>query len=106
VVASYSGKAGDTRGGTTPRRTDGRRYRDIVKSTITSLEFIGVRPDFTIEVREDIVRETDGPTLVHAIQSLHGAEIYLPRRNELRPARELLETRYERFRETSVIESP
>jgi putative restriction endonuclease len=61
--------------------------------------FIGLRPDCTIEVREDLRRERDGPTLVHAIQALHDTRIFLPRRREYRPARELLTVRYERFRQ-------
>jgi len=60
--------------------------------------FIVIRPDFTLEVREDLRREKDGPTLVHAIQALHGSRIILPRRVDYRPAVELLEQRYERFR--------
>lgn len=63
--------------------------------------FIGLRPDFTIEVREDLRRERDGPTLVHAIQGLHGTRIVLPRRLDDRPARELLELRHERFRQAA-----
>lgn len=60
--------------------------------------FVGLRPDCTIEVREDLRRERDGPTLVHAIQRLHGSRILLPRRHEYRPAPELLAVRYQRFR--------
>jgi putative restriction endonuclease len=52
-------------------------------------------------VREDLRRERDGPTLVHAIQALHGSRILLPRRTEHRPARELLAVRYERFRQAA-----
>jgi putative restriction endonuclease len=63
--------------------------------------FIGLRPDFIIEVREDLLREHDGPTLVHAIQALHLSRIFLPRRMEYRPARELLQERYERFRQAA-----
>lgn len=63
--------------------------------------FIGLRPDCTIEVREDLRRERDGPTLVHAIQALHGSRIVLPRRMEYRPAQELLTVRYERFRQAA-----
>lgn len=63
--------------------------------------FIGLRPDFTIEVREDLRRERDGPTLVHAIQALHDSRIVLPRKLEYRPARDLLEIRYERFRQAA-----
>jgi putative restriction endonuclease len=63
--------------------------------------FIGLRPDFTLEVREDLRRERDGPTLLHAIQGLHDRRIELPRRAEYRPARDLLEIRYQRFREAT-----
>jgi putative restriction endonuclease len=57
-----------------------------------------VRPDFKIEVRADILKEEDGPTLMHGIQGLHGSRIVLPRRAALQPGRELLERRYEKFR--------
>jgi putative restriction endonuclease len=59
--------------------------------------FIGIRPDFTLEVREDLRHEKDGPTLVHAIQGLHDSRIVLPRRVDYRPGVELLQQRYERF---------
>lgn len=61
--------------------------------------FLAVRPDYTIEVRPDILRETDGPTLRHAIQGLHNAKIHLPTRSVQRPDKDLLEIRYARFRE-------
>jgi len=60
--------------------------------------FIGVRPDFVIEVRPDVLNERDGPTLVHAIQALHQSKILLPNKIGLRPGKELLEIRYDRFR--------
>jgi len=60
--------------------------------------FLGLRPDWVLEVRRDILTESDGPTLVHALQGLHGTRIVLPRRPSLQPARELVEARYERFR--------
>ncbi len=59
--------------------------------------FLGLRPDYVLEVRPDILREHDGPTLVHAIQALHGKAITLPRRSTLHPSRELVEIRYQRF---------
>lgn len=68
--------------------------------------FLGLRPDYRIEVRADILRETDGPTLVHALQALHGRPIVVPRRSEVRPARELLEIRYERFRRAVPMSLP
>jgi putative restriction endonuclease len=64
-------------------------------------QFLGVRPDYVLEVRPDILRERDGPTLVHAIQALHGQPIVVPRAEVLRPDRGLLAARYERFRQAS-----
>lgn len=61
--------------------------------------FLGIRPDYIIEVRPDILRERDGPTLVHAIQALHGQRIFLPKAPALRPDPKLLSMRYESFRE-------
>jgi putative restriction endonuclease len=65
--------------------------------------FVGLRPDYVLEVRQDILKEHDGPTLVHAIQALHGASIALPRQLAQQPSRELLEIRYERFRATAAL---
>lgn len=59
--------------------------------------FVGLRPDYVLEVRQDILQEHDGPTLVHAIQALHGTRIIVPRQANLRPAPELVELRYRRF---------
>ncbi len=61
--------------------------------------FVGLRPDYVLEVRQDILQEHDGPTLVHTIQALHGASITLPKHVAQQPSRELLEIRYERFRQ-------
>ncbi len=64
--------------------------------------FVGVRPDYIIEVRPDILEERDGPTLRHAIQALHRKRITLPRRPEHHPSTRLLEARYERFLEVAT----
>ena len=63
--------------------------------------FIGVTPDYVIKIREDILHEEDGPMLLHGLKDLHDRRILLPRAQRLRPARELLENRYERFRAAS-----
>ncbi len=60
--------------------------------------FVGVRPDYVIEVRPDILREGDGPTLRHAIQGLHGKMIQLPHRREHHPDPALLSIRYDQFK--------
>lgn len=60
--------------------------------------FLGVRPDYIVQVREDLLDETDGPTLVHGIQALHGTRIAAPRRPTQQPDQHFLEIRYEIFR--------
>lgn len=59
---------------------------------------LGVRPDYRVQVRRDVLEEHDGPTLRHTLQGLHGETILVPRRRAERPSRDLLEERYERFR--------
>lgn len=59
--------------------------------------FLGVRPDYVVQVRHDLLDEEDGPTLVHGIQALHGNEILVPRDPRFRPDTERLEQRYEQF---------
>ena len=61
--------------------------------------FLGVRPDYIIEIRPDVLEDSDGPTLQHAIQALHGQSIFLPERAAQRPSIEALSVRYERFLE-------
>ena len=60
--------------------------------------FLGVRPDLKIEIREDLLREKDGPMLIHGLQGFQGRRIHVPGARRLRPAKELLEERYEQFR--------
>ena len=61
--------------------------------------FLGIRPDYSIEIREDILQETDGPMLLHGLQGLHNARIQLPRAEKLKPNQDLLDLRYKRFKE-------
>jgi len=59
--------------------------------------FLGVRPDYTIVVRDDVLEEQDGPMLLHGLQGLHRGRIVVPSRTVQRPDPELLRRRYERF---------
>ncbi len=59
--------------------------------------FLGVRPDYTVQVRRDILKEKDGPMLLHGLKGMHGARIIVPRRAPDRPDPALLERRYDRF---------
>lgn len=62
------------------------------------LGIVGVRPDCIVEVREDILRETDGPMLRHGIQEMNGVKLALPSRASDRPSIAALERQYEIFR--------
>jgi putative restriction endonuclease len=61
-------------------------------------QFLAVRPDYVIEVRRDILEETDGPMLLHGLKGMHEKQIILPRKRANRPSPLLLERRYERFK--------
>jgi len=62
------------------------------------LNILGIRPDFTVEIRRDTLEEVDGPMLVHGLQGFHETKLVLPRSAGDRPRKEYLEARYERFR--------
>jgi putative restriction endonuclease len=59
---------------------------------------LGVRPDYVVDVRRDVLDEQDGPTLQHALQGVHGSKLLLPSNRTARPSPDLLEERYERFK--------
>ena len=61
---------------------------------------LGIRPDCIVEIREDILREKDGPMLTHGLQALNGHRLMkLPHALSKRPSPENLEIRYAEFRE-------
>jgi len=61
--------------------------------------FVGIRPDnYTIEVREDVRKEKDGPMLLHGLQEMHHRKIILPHETRDWPDRDLLGMKYEKFR--------
>ena len=59
--------------------------------------FLGIRPDYTVVLRDDVMNETDGPMLRHGLQGMHGKKLFLPRRVELWPDPARLSERYDRF---------
>ncbi len=62
---------------------------------------IGIRPDYTIEVRKDILLENDGPMLQHGIKEMHNNKIILPTSKISHPDKALLERRYDLFSKVS-----
>jgi len=59
--------------------------------------FLTVRPDYTIEVRQSILDEEDGPMLLHGLKGMHEQMIFLPREASLQPDPARLEERYAAF---------
>lgn len=58
---------------------------------------IGIWPDYVVEVREDVLKEVDGPMLKYGLQALHTTELLLPSRILDWPSKDALERRYESF---------
>jgi putative restriction endonuclease len=61
---------------------------------------IGVTPDYQIKVKEDVLREKDGPMLKHGIQELQDQKLILPKSKKAWPNQEFLEHRFNKFRST------
>jgi putative restriction endonuclease len=60
--------------------------------------FLGIRPDYKVIIRADVLGETDGPMLRHGLQGLHNTGLLLPTKKDLRPDPDLLERRWQRFK--------
>jgi putative restriction endonuclease len=63
--------------------------------------FFAIRPDYIIEVRPSVLRESDGPMLVVGLQQINGQVIHLPTRAINLPDRSRLERRYEQFKQSA-----
>ena len=60
---------------------------------------LGIRPDYTVDLRLDVLEETDGPMLKHGLQEFQGERLrVVPSAARLKPNREFLEERYALFR--------
>ncbi len=44
--------------------------------------FLGIRPDYLVEVRYCVLEEEDGPMLRHGLQGIHRIRIHHPRRED------------------------
>lgn len=58
---------------------------------------VGIDPEYTIHVRDDVLSETDGPMLLHGLQELHRKRIIVPLRRTDRPDPDRLERRFKEF---------
>lgn len=64
-------------------------------------QIIGVRPDYVIDIRRDVLQEHDGPMLRHGLQELAGVALTIPRQRSAKPDPSRLEIRYDAFRQAS-----
>lgn len=60
---------------------------------------LGVRPDLSVHIRQDILDEIDGPMLTHGLQGMHNARVIGPPSRAARPDPFRLEERYSEFLE-------
>lgn len=59
---------------------------------------LGVRPDYVVQIRHDLLDEIDGPMLEHGLKLRHGQPLMnLPANRREHPDRELLALTFERF---------
>jgi putative restriction endonuclease len=58
---------------------------------------VGVRPDYVVEVRADVLGEIDGPMLRYGLQEMHGGRLHVPRRVADLPDRDALAQRWADF---------
>jgi len=58
---------------------------------------LGVRPDLTIQIRQDILDEIDGPMLRYGLQEMNNRHVTVPTSRQARPDHERLEERYAEF---------
>jgi putative restriction endonuclease len=72
-----------------------------IHHTAFDRHFLGIRPDTVIEIRRDLLEESDGPMLQHGLKALHGSKLVSPRSLAHRPDRDALAERYEQFLKVS-----
>ena len=59
---------------------------------------LGIRPDLTLHIRQDILEEKDGPMLRHGLQDMHNQRLMkVPTARAARPDAERLDERYAEF---------
>jgi putative restriction endonuclease len=66
-------------------------------------QFLAIRPNYVVEVRRDILKENDGPMLLHGLKEMHEKHIMVPKRSEQRPNPSFLERRYQKFLKATPI---
>lgn len=63
-----------------------------IRQAAYDANYLGVRPDFVVEVRRDVSDAEDGPMLLHGLQEMTGVRLTLPRAAAARPDPSRLES--------------
>lgn len=66
---------------------------------------LGIRPDYVIEIKKNVLEEEDGPVLQYGLQKLHQTTLILPRSNSLYPDPSRLEARYSEFQKQNFADA-
>lgn len=69
-----------------------------IHHTAYDVNIVGVDPDYRIHVRQDVLKEHDGPMLEYGLQKMEGLTLHVPRVEQLKPDKKFLEERFGRFR--------
>jgi putative restriction endonuclease len=59
---------------------------------------LAIKPDYSVEIQEKVLREIDGPMLKYGLQEFQGSTILLPKRIDQHPDRDALAERYGRYK--------
>ncbi|WP_340386425.1 HNH endonuclease [Aeromicrobium sp.] len=87
---------GDSEAGGDPVVTNGLTLCKIHHASYDS-NMLGISPDYTVHINQDLLDEVDGPMLKHGIQEMDSRPLSIPSRRPDRPDRERLSIRYESF---------
>ena len=65
-------------------------------------QILGIRPDLIVEIRKDILEESDGPLLIYGLKEWHKKKLtVIPHARRFRPRTDFLEERFDLFRRAS-----
>ena len=68
-----------------------------IHHTAYDINIVGIDPDYTVHIRQDILRETDGPMLQHGFKEMDKTKLWVPHLAGERPDPERLKERFTEF---------
>jgi putative restriction endonuclease len=68
-----------------------------IHHTAYDINIVGIDPDYTVHIRQDILGETDGPMLEHGIKEMDKTKLWVPSAPGEKPNQARLEVRFKEF---------